>query len=234
MDQEKIGKFIKEIRIKEKLSQQKFADKYGVTYQAVSKWENGKNIPDISILKEMCQEYHMNLDDFLKTNIVPKKEKKKRIWISCVAVLVLTVIVTIFIKFSLKDSSFEFKTLSTSCDDFNLYGSLAYNDLKSSIYISNITYCGGDDSNIYKKIECILYEDNGNAKVEITKYHYEKEDGISLEDFLKDVNFHIDNYEKTCKVYQENSLFLEIEATNQSNKIITYKIPLNLKDNCNH
>ena len=80
MDQEKIGKFIKEIRTKEKLSQQKFALKYGVTYQAVSKWENGKNIPDISILKEMCREYEMNLDDFLETKISPKKAYKK-IWI---------------------------------------------------------------------------------------------------------------------------------------------------------
>lgn len=233
MDQEKIGKFIKEIRTKEKLSQQKFADKYGVTYQAVSKWENGKNIPDISILKEMCSEYHMNLDDFLKTNIVSKKDKKKRIWISCSVVLVLIIIVIILIKIPQEDSNFEFKTLSTSCDDFNLYGSLAYNNLKSSIYISNITYCGGDDSDTYKKIECILYEDNGNTKIEIEKYHYENDEGITLENFLKDVNFHIDNYEKTCKVYKQNSLYLEIEATNQNEKIITYKIPLNLKDNCN-
>lgn len=41
MNQELIGKTIKEIRKKENLSQQKFAEKYGVTYQAVSKWENG-------------------------------------------------------------------------------------------------------------------------------------------------------------------------------------------------
>lgn len=233
MDQEKIGKFIKEIRTKEKLSQQKFAEKYGVTYQAVSKWENGKNIPDISILKEMCKEYHMNLDDFLETKISPKKTMK-RIWIPCGVILFLVMIIVILVTLPQKNSNFEFKTLSTSCDDFNLYGSLAYNDLKSSIYISNITYCGGDDSDIYKKIECTLYEDNENAKIEIEKYHYEEEKGTTLEDFLKNVNFHIDNYEKTCKVYQENSLFVEIEATNQNGKIITYKIPLNLKDNCNH
>jgi len=232
MDQEKIGKFIKEIRTKEKLSQQKFALKYGVTYQAVSKWENGKNIPDISILKEMCREYEMNLDDFLETKISPKKSYKK-IWIMCISIVFLIMIIIVLI-LPKKDSNFEFKTLSTSCDDFNLYGSLAYNDLKSSIYISNITYCGGDDSDIYNKIECTLYEDNGNAKIEIKKSHYENDKGISLEEFLKDVNFHIDNYEKTCKVYQENTLFVEIEATNQNDKIITYKIPLNLKDNCNH
>lgn len=37
MDQEKIGNFIKEIRTKNNLTQKQFADKYNVTYQAVSK-----------------------------------------------------------------------------------------------------------------------------------------------------------------------------------------------------
>lgn len=41
MDQEKIGKLIKEIRKKHHLTQNALATKYGVTYQAVSKWENG-------------------------------------------------------------------------------------------------------------------------------------------------------------------------------------------------
>ena len=41
MNQEKIGKQIKEFRRKNHLTQQQFAEKYGVTYQAVSKWETG-------------------------------------------------------------------------------------------------------------------------------------------------------------------------------------------------
>ena len=44
MNPERIGQMIKEIRKKNHLTQKQFADKYGVTYQAVSKWENGKNI----------------------------------------------------------------------------------------------------------------------------------------------------------------------------------------------
>ena len=52
MEQEKIGKFIKKIRVDNGLTQKDLADKLGVTYQAVSKWENGKNIPDIMILKQ--------------------------------------------------------------------------------------------------------------------------------------------------------------------------------------
>ena len=52
MDSEKIGKFIKELRKRNNLTQADLANKYGVTYQAVSKWETGKNIPDISLIKE--------------------------------------------------------------------------------------------------------------------------------------------------------------------------------------
>ena len=41
MNQERIGSFIKTIRQDNKLTQKELADKLGVTYQAVSKWENG-------------------------------------------------------------------------------------------------------------------------------------------------------------------------------------------------
>ena len=113
MDQDRIGKFIKEIRKKENLSQQKFALKYGVTYQAVSKWENGKNIPDLQILKQMCEEYHMNLDDFLETKIKEKKNNKKQrifLWIGAFSVLFLLILILILVKN--RDNHFEFKTIS--------------------------------------------------------------------------------------------------------------------------
>ena len=66
MDQEKIGKLIKEIRKKNNLTQAEFAEKYGVTYQAVSKWENGKNIPDVSLLKEISKDFNVNIEDLLE------------------------------------------------------------------------------------------------------------------------------------------------------------------------
>ena len=57
MNQEKIGNLIKEIRKKNNLTQAEFAERYGVTYQAVSKWENGKNIPDIMLLKQISEDF---------------------------------------------------------------------------------------------------------------------------------------------------------------------------------
>ena len=65
MDQEKIGKFIKDLRIKNNLTQKEFADKYNVTYQAVSKWENGINLPDVTLIRQMSKDFNISIEDIL-------------------------------------------------------------------------------------------------------------------------------------------------------------------------
>jgi hypothetical protein len=56
------------------------------------------------------------------------------------------------------NNNFEFKTIETKCDNFNISGSVAYNSSKSSIYISNVEYCGSVKDIKYKTIECNLYD----------------------------------------------------------------------------
>ena len=79
MNQEKIGQFIKQIREENHLTQKELADLLGVTFQAVSKWENGKNIPDIAILKQISDEFHVNIDEILngERNLNHKKKQKQ-------------------------------------------------------------------------------------------------------------------------------------------------------------
>ena len=225
MNQEKIGQAIKEIRTKNNLSQQAFAEKFGVTYQAVSKWENGKNIPDIATLKQICEEYNLKLEDLLEAKISTKSKNNLLKWFLLVIILLIIVLIIVLI---FKNNDFEFKTLSTSCNDFTVNGSIAYNDTKSSIYISHITYCGEMDSIEYKKIQCVLYESTDKIKTEIGRYNYEEDSGITLEEFLKEVNFNVE----TCKLYSEDSLHLEIEATTVDGEDIFHKVPLKLVDNC--
>ena len=71
-----------------------------------------------------------------------------------------------------------------------------------------------------------------DVKKEVSKYSYKKNKGITLEEFLSDVTFKIDNYSKVCKNYQENSFLLEVDATNDDEEITSHKIPLKLEDNC--
>ena len=109
----------------------------------------------------------------------------------------------------------------------------AYNNNKSAIYISNIEYCGGDNNIEYKKIECTLYETSGNIERKIKTYNSDKNQNIKLETFLKQITLVVNNYEKVCKEYSDNSLYLLINATDKSDKTTTYKVPLKIEENCN-
>ena len=225
MNQEKIGNIIKNIRVQNNLSQREFAEKFGVTYQAVSKWENGKNIPDIAILKEICREYNLDLDNLLDAKV----SRVKLNWLKW-AIPIFIILVTVFVFLILRNNDFEFKTISTGCDDFTVNGSIAYNNKKSSIYISHITYCGGTDDRQYKNISCVLYETNGKIKTEIGRYNYLDTQTITLEEFLTDASFVVANYIKTCEMYSEDTLHFEIEAIASTGEEVFYKIPLRVED----
>ena len=131
------------------------------------------------------------------------------------------------------DDSFTFKTVSSNCSNFEISGSIAYNKNKSYLYISNIDYCGGTDDNLYKKIECLLYEEHGMVKKQIGNYTYEKDSSNKLNDFLKDVNFSIDNFAKECKNIEKSNITLEITATDEEDKTTIYKVPLSMNKSCN-
>lgn len=228
MNQEKIGNLIKKIRKDNKLTQQDFAKKYGVTYQAVSKWENGKNIPDIALLKEICNDYNIDINELLDNNY----KSKKKYFPLLVLIITTIIIVTIILLVTNNNESFHFKTISSSCKNFTIKGTLAYNNNQSSIYISNIDYCGGDDKIKYKKIECILYEKEKDNVTKLIKKNTSKESNITIEEYLKDFTFKINNYDRLCKTYSKNSLYLTIKATNNNDKVTTYDIPLTINDDC--
>ena len=227
MDQEKIGKFIKDLRIKNNLTQKEFADKYNVTYQAVSKWENGRNMPDLSLLKDICKDFDVSLDDLINGEKSVKKSYKKYVIIGIIGIVIILFLV---IKNN-NNGDFNFKTITSSCDAFNISGSIAYNDKKSAIYITNIKYCGGDDTKEYEIIECTLYESHEDIEKKISSYKYDGDKKVKLEKFLENVTFKVDGYKKTCD--EHNSLYLLINAIDDSKNITTYKVPLETQSICN-
>ena len=117
MDQEKIGNIIKELRKKNNLTQQNLADQLGVTYQAVSKWENGKNIPDIAILKEISKLYNIDIKELLGE----EKDKKRNINYYYLLLLIIPLLIGFFNK---TNNDFEFKTISSNCRKFKISGSI--------------------------------------------------------------------------------------------------------------
>ena len=102
IDNEKVGKFIENLRKEKGLSQQDLAEKLSVSNQAVSKWESGKNLPDIAIQKQICEacnitleELHAGERDIAKRKNTKKLKKENKIFL--IIILFLIPIMTFFI-----------------------------------------------------------------------------------------------------------------------------------------
>lgn len=78
MDQIKIGKFIVECRKKNNLTQAQLAEKLRITDRAVSKWENGKGLPDSSIMLDLCSELKISVNELLRGEGISMKEYDKK------------------------------------------------------------------------------------------------------------------------------------------------------------
>ena len=227
MNQEKIGKFISELRKSKGLTQVELADMLGVTFQAVSKWERGKNAPDIAVLKDISTIFNVDIDDIL--NGETKKKQSNKLYYILGGVLMLILLIVVIILLNRNNHDFEFKQISTSCDNFNIAGSMAYNKDKTSLYISSVEFCGSDDNETYESIGCTLYEDHDGEEIEISSCKIDN--NITVEEYLKDIRISVDNYELSCANMLDSELYLEINATQENNKNIVYKIPITLLEN---
>ena len=93
MFNEKVGAYIMILRKARKYTQQGLADKLGVSHQAVSNWERGESMPDISILPHLAALLGTTTDNILSAdkddfkgfdeildnvNIITKKAKKTK------------------------------------------------------------------------------------------------------------------------------------------------------------
>lgn len=65
MNQEKIGKFILNLRKEKNLTQSDIAEKLGVTNRSVSNWENGKCMPDLSLFKPLCEILDISINELM-------------------------------------------------------------------------------------------------------------------------------------------------------------------------
>ncbi len=79
MDQEKIGKFIAELRKEKKLTQIDLANKLGITDRAISKWENGRGMPDLSLLSPLCEILNISINELLSGSKLDKKNYQEKL-----------------------------------------------------------------------------------------------------------------------------------------------------------
>ena len=78
MNQEKIGRFIAECRKDKEMTQSELAEKLGVTDKSIGNWENGRNMPDLSLFKPLCDELGITINDLLSGEKINKGKYQEK------------------------------------------------------------------------------------------------------------------------------------------------------------
>ena len=105
MEQEMIGKFISACRKEKGLTQMQLAEKLNITNRAVSKWETGKSVPDVSLMLDLCNILGITVNELLsgeriamesyqkkaEENLMELQSKKEKAQKECNAVLKLLI-----------------------------------------------------------------------------------------------------------------------------------------------
>ena len=175
-----LGNKISDLRKKENLSQEKLAEKLGVTRQTISKWELGETAPDILQAKELAKIFNVSLDELTDNDSNTEKlagmiiKILKVIGIMAIIYLVLMIIgIVLFMAFPEEHSNVDVKTISATLDcslegkDYTIsIGEGNYFDCPNcskemNVYLKDIT----DWANIDHSIENInkYFEDNGGT-----------------------------------------------------------------------
>lgn len=76
VEQEKIGRFIAENRKAKGLTQIEFAEKLGVSNKSVSRWETGKNMPDVSLFLPLCELLDISVNELIIGEHITGEESK--------------------------------------------------------------------------------------------------------------------------------------------------------------
>lgn len=74
MDQKMIGQFLAECRKEKNLTQEQLAEQLGTTAKSVSRWENGKTLPDYLLLEELTAALGISVNEFFAGKHVAKEE----------------------------------------------------------------------------------------------------------------------------------------------------------------
>lgn len=237
MDNNKIGKLIAELRKKKGLTQQDLGDMVGVGFKAVSKWECGTTLPDITIINEVSKILGITTDELLAGELnkpeevleekieEPNNDKKKKpkLIITISILTILLVFITSLFIYQNSNKTYTYKLVSKEPELYHIEGKLYMIDEKISIMTNELRI--KDEKLENKIIQNYEYSIIVNKEA-IIGYGYIGfsellEEPISISEFTKE--FTINHDVKTNLKNEDitkNDIILKIKFLTTDNKII--------------
>ena len=159
-----LGKRIIEIRKQHGLTQEEFAERYHVTRQTISNWENGKSSPDLETLVSMSEDFNVSLDAMLKgdkemVSKITREQKHGRNFILKLAVVVLSIVLIVAGFYALGNTAHPLNT-----DDYDV--------AVKKITIKDVTRDDADKTAKYEQ-GAYIFKEEEYAKLMANGYAYE-------------------------------------------------------------
>ena len=239
MNQEKTGKFIKKLREEKKWTQEQLANKIPLGRDAVSKWENGKSLPDISALQRLSEIFSVSIEELLAGEKNPKKNVTlelykernifKRNFKIVVMMLFFLLLLFFFYYFINFYKSISVYTVFGNGDNFEVSnGILIKTNEKIYFNLGNIINL---DNKKIDKLELFYVIDNNEKEILSTE-----EENILFFDYLGYEEYFDMKYYSSIiknmylKIYYDNTYEVYVK---KDNKTLNYDLEKRIKSNFN-
>ena len=75
MNQEQIGAFIAAVRKEKGMTQEQLAERLGTSQKSISRWENGRTMPDLLLYEPLCEALDLQVSELLYGRRMSEEEK---------------------------------------------------------------------------------------------------------------------------------------------------------------
>lgn len=243
MNLDKIGKFILSLRKERNLSQNKLAEMIPITRQAISRWEQGKSLPDSSTMMRLSDIFGVTIDELLSGERIEKNREKGSLQ---------NVILNLIDDYNLKKKRLKTMMILSVVTVITLIGLFfgyyfvsTYNSIKvykiQGTGTNSYTYNGimiTIKQNSYMRLGEIQVS-NDNLSVEKVKLYYfdkDKKEKVIYEDnntdiLITDYLGYNEYFSYDDLKYLIRNLYLEIFYDNQTNEKYKLKLDINFANN---
>jgi len=237
MDLGRIGNYIAQKRVEKRITQEKLAEKLGVSRTTVSKWERGTIAPDISMLLPLSEILGVDVNELLNGESKEKEKSQsdintvdiilyysnnyKKKYLKIIIIIALILCFTIATFFVIDYTKYDSNIINIEENGFYVSGYMFDSKVKDIIIIKNVQqndqYIGTDKEIFVKEINFSLFSDGNVIYSSINSYN-----DVSLNDALKEFYVVVDNGSNI----KPNNLYVQLDVKDTENNSHKYILDL--------
>lgn len=231
LNKENFAKFLKDLRKANGLTQQKLADKLGVSNRTISKWENEGTIPDYYVIKNICRKFHIspnsivlenkNFIDHFYSFLSIAKGLFRIVLKNFLKIIFVIAFVLLLIYFLNNYNTVKIYTLTFDSEDITFKNGMFINNKGiNTLFINeiNISDSSFETDNLYLELYVIV---NGDKNVIY-------EDSTLDDIFIQELNSYPKELRNDIISAMKKTLYLDITVNDNNGKTKKYKCRINL------